>query len=219
MTAVLNLLRQYSSGKHKRSERRRGHVDAQMFRVHLWSWRARLFEDGEAAVFPSFLSGWRQRGGRAVNKPQLIDDDVLAHQINNAFTSVFIQDTPNLVSLLHFKNAVWWLKVRGSGGHQSGAAAVWWLGNYHLSRPAQEPLDTQRTKLARRRKPAQSMKCNRWFRDELTLQPLTPLKNYLECTFEIMGGRCSSTVMYRWCWLADWLFCGYGSLLSLAGWI
>lgn len=55
----------------------------------------------------------------------------------------------------HFKNAIWWLKLRQT------AAAVWWLGD--SSSPSPEPSDTQRSKLAPRVKPAQSIKCNRWF--------------------------------------------------------
>lgn len=71
------------------------------------------------------------------------------------------------------------------------------------SRSSQETFDTQRTKLALRSKTAQSIKWKRRFRDEWTLQPLTFLKNYLECRFEIIGGRCSSTVMDWRRWLAD----------------
>lgn len=82
-----------------------------------------------------------------------------------------------------FKNYIWRQKLQPSGKPPIRRAAAWWLGNYHLGRPSQELFDTQRTKLACHSKPAKSIKRNRWFRDELTHQPLTLLKNYLECTF------------------------------------
>lgn len=90
---------------------------------------------------------------------------------------------PFFFSIGGFKNDIWWQKLQPSSKPPNRRAAVWWLGNYHLSRPSQELFDTWRTKLACHSKPAKSIKCNRWFRDELTHQPLTLLKNYLECTF------------------------------------
>lgn len=114
----------------------------------------RLLGNSEAAAFPSLLSGWLWMN-RSSSPLALAIASSHGWLIAHSHLRLFLIFLPNFFFSWHFKNAIWWLKLRQT------AAAVWWLGD--SSSPSPEPSDTQRSKLAPRVKPTQSIKCNRWF--------------------------------------------------------
>lgn len=204
MTAVLSLLRQCSSGKHKRSERRRRRCGRQLRLVQcfLHSWLPARNEVGELCIHRSSsrLTITSSHAWLITHSPLHLFQKFLPIVFSSAFQKWYLMaETPTQR----------WPPIRSDCCLMTGELS---------SRPSiARTLWHSRTKLACLSKLAKSIKCNRWFWDELTLQLLTLLKNYLGCTFDVMGGWCSSMTCW-WRWISDRL-AARGSLLSLADWI